>query len=146
LSESWKLAVALSATSEVSSESMEPRAASTSAVLIMSPKRSTSMTGSTGDGRAEGISPSTGTSKNSSDSTVPAVSASNGEGSTRPMRRGVKKQIAIATAPISSAEPLIAAPPAVALRPSRGSICISSKMPPMPVMKPEITGYGMRFT
>jgi hypothetical protein len=104
------------------------------------------------------MAPSTGAVvKTHTTSNVPAARASSGAGIRRPIRTGRNNTIARLARPAMTASlcawtnacpmPAIAArvPPGGLTCPSRGASCKMMMMQPMPVMNPEITGYGMRL-
>ena len=98
----------------------------------------------------------TGASPNHATPTaVPAASAASGPGAKREKLRGQRNPTARVTAPMASAPvwtSLAAAgsartapmgPPVAPEAPSRGSVCISTMITPMPDMNPETTTCGV---
>jgi len=117
------------------------------------------MTGICSDGRPVGTSARTGAPPNRvRASTVPTTSAISGDGTMRPIACGVKRTIASDTAPTMAASATGACnragkwsnaasgPPAGLAWPRNGATCRMMMMKPMPLMKPEITGNGIRLT
>ena len=112
--------------------------------------------GTISDGKPVGISPRIGAPDMNRLMTVPMISAASAPGIKRPRDAGQKKITPSDTAPIASADrlgsmtaPGIAVsagmvPPPVGSWPNKRETCSAIMMTPMPLMKPEITGYGTR--
>ena len=105
-------------------------------------------------GRPVGISPSTGAPEIAKLVRVPMISAASGPGTLLARFFGHRKTTPSVTTPTTSAAKFgFAMAPGIAVRagivpppsgswPNRRAICNAMMMQPMPLMKPETTGYG----